>query len=124
MVEEAELTAWLIEAALRYVGKPLTITSLQSQPVRDRIRERARQVCDDHGVQIEHVNKSHIRKEELVARVLAQRGDAPGLVHVISAMESCPSYKPQIDERNVRHCAIRKPIRFHRHLRRRQRLRV
>lgn len=71
-----------------------------AEPLRDRIRERARQVCDDHGVQIEHVNKSHIRKEELVARVLARRGDAPGLVHVISAMESCPSYTPQIDKRN------------------------
>lgn len=33
VVEDAELTAWLIEAALRYAGKPLTITSLQSQPV-------------------------------------------------------------------------------------------
>lgn len=33
VVEDDELTAWLIEAALRYAGKPLTITSLQSQPV-------------------------------------------------------------------------------------------
>jgi len=35
-----------------------------------------------------------VRKEDLVARVLALRGDAPGLVHVLSAMEACPSYKP------------------------------
>jgi hypothetical protein len=33
VVEDDALTAWLIEAALRYAGKPLTITSLQSQPV-------------------------------------------------------------------------------------------
>jgi hypothetical protein len=33
VVEDDELTTWLIEAALRYAGKPLTITSLQSQPV-------------------------------------------------------------------------------------------
>src|SRR5690606_13418359 len=33
VVEDDELTAWLIEAALRYVGKSLAITSLQSQPV-------------------------------------------------------------------------------------------
>ncbi|MDR3298645.1 MAG: hypothetical protein LBU43_01250 [Candidatus Accumulibacter sp.] len=33
VVEDDELTAWLIEAALRYAGKPLTISSLQSQPV-------------------------------------------------------------------------------------------
>jgi hypothetical protein len=33
VVEDDELTVWLIEAALRYAGKPLTISSLQSQPV-------------------------------------------------------------------------------------------
>jgi hypothetical protein len=51
-------------------------------------------------LRIENVKKSHIRKEDLVARVLAERGDAPGLVHVISAMESCPSYKPWFDKSN------------------------
>ena len=71
-----------------------------AEPLRDRIRERAQQVCAAAGVEIEHVNKSHIRKEDLVARVLARRGDAPGLVHVISAMESCPSYKPWLDKSN------------------------
>lgn len=40
------------------------------------------------------------RKEDLVARVLAVCGDAPGLVRVISAMESCPSYKPWLDKSN------------------------
>jgi len=35
-----------------------------------------------------------------VSRVLAARGNAPGLVHVISAMESCPSYKPWLDKSN------------------------
>ena len=71
-----------------------------AEPLRDRIRERAQEVCASAGVQIEHVNKSHIRKEDLVARVLAVRGDAPGLVHVISAMESCPSYRPWLDKSN------------------------
>ena len=32
-MEDDALTAWLIEAALRYANKPLAITSLQSQPV-------------------------------------------------------------------------------------------
>jgi hypothetical protein len=62
-----------------------------AEPLRDRIRERAHQVCADAGVEIEHVRKSDIRKEERVARVLATRGDAPGLVPVISAMEACPT---------------------------------
>ncbi|MDO4232322.1 MAG: hypothetical protein Q4D19_09330 [Lautropia sp.] len=33
VLEDDELIAWLIEAALRYAGKPLSIANLQSQPV-------------------------------------------------------------------------------------------
>ena len=32
-IDNDELTAWLIEAAVRYAGKPLSVTSLQSLPV-------------------------------------------------------------------------------------------
>ena len=55
---------------------------------------RAAELAAAAGVTIEHIAKSHIRKEDIVARVLATRGDHPGLVHVISAMEACPTYKP------------------------------
>jgi hypothetical protein len=34
----------------------------------------------------------------VVARVLAQRGDHPGLVHIVSAMEACDSYRPWHDK--------------------------
>lgn len=69
-----------------------------AEPLRERIRARAVQVCAAAGLEIEHVSKSHIRKEELVQRVLTRRGDAPGLVHVLSAMEACPSYRPWHDK--------------------------
>ena len=69
-----------------------------AEPLRERIRSRALEVCEVAGLAIEHVSKSHIRKEELVQRVLDSRGDAPGLVHVISAMEACPSYRPWHDK--------------------------
>jgi len=51
---------------------------------------------------IEHIAKSHIRKEDVVAKVLAVRGDHPGLVHIISAMEACNSYKPWHDKQTHR----------------------
>ena len=52
--------------------------------LRDRVRERAASLAADAGVTIEHIGKTHIRKEDVVARVLEQRGDRPGLVgHVI-----------------------------------------
>ncbi len=69
-----------------------------AEPLRDRIRARAQDVCAAAGIEVEHVSKNHIRKEELVQRVLASRGDAPGLVHVLSAMEACPSYRPWHDK--------------------------
>ena len=56
-----------------------------ADPWRERIRQCAHALADAHGVSIEHVNKPHIRKEDLVAKVIEQRGKHPGLVHVLSA---------------------------------------
>lgn len=60
--------------------------------LRERVRETAATVAAEAGVAIEHVGKPHIRNEDIVARVLAQRGEARGLVYVISAMEACDAY--------------------------------
>ncbi len=62
--------------------------------LRDRVRERAISLSAEAGVTIRHIGKALIRKEDVVARVLEQRGDRPGLVHILSAMESCDAYKP------------------------------
>lgn len=62
------------------------------------MRTRAHEVCAETGIEIEHINKAHIRKEDVVAKVIATRGDHPGLVHVISAMESCESFRPWHDK--------------------------
>ena len=71
-----------------------------AEPLRERIRDCAQVVCNDAGIEIECVNKSHVGKEDLVAKVLEKRGDAPGLVQVLSAMEACPSYKPWHNKAN------------------------
>jgi DNA-binding transcriptional ArsR family regulator len=65
-----------------------------AEPLRERVREQARVLAAKAGIAIEHIAKSHIRKEEVVAKRLAERGRDPGLVYVISAMESCDTYKP------------------------------
>lgn len=66
--------------------------------LRDRVRERAASLAGEAGVTIEHIARSHIRKEDVVARVLEARGDHPGLVHIISAMEACDAYQPWHDK--------------------------
>src|SRR5580693_8997535 len=68
-----------------------------AQTLRDHVRDCAASLATTAGVTIEHISKSHIRKEDVVGRVLERRGDHPGLVHIISAMEACDSYRPWHD---------------------------
>jgi hypothetical protein len=70
--------------------------------LRDRVRNAAAALAAEAGIAIEHVSKSHVRKEAIVAKVLEQRGEHPGLVHVISAMEACDAYKPWHDKQTHR----------------------
>jgi hypothetical protein len=67
--------------------------------LRDRVRERAASLAAEAGVTIQNIGKAHIRKEDVVTRVLEQRGDHPGPVHVISAMEARDAYQPWPDKR-------------------------
>ena len=69
-----------------------------AKTLRDRVHERAASLAAQAGVTIEHIAKPHVRKEDVVARVLRQGGDRPGLVHIISAMEACDAYKPWYDK--------------------------
>src|SRR5438034_6509716 len=73
-----------------------------AKPLRDRVRDRAAELARAAGVPIEHIAKKHIRKEDVVAKILAVRGDHPGLVHIISAMEAGDTYKPWHDKQTHR----------------------
>jgi hypothetical protein len=66
------------------------------------VRERAAELASAAGITIEHIANSHVRKEDVVAEVLAVRGDHPGLVYIISPIEACDSYKPWHDKRTHR----------------------
>jgi DNA-binding MarR family transcriptional regulator len=65
-----------------------------AEPYRDLIKENAQFLADKAGVAIEFINKGNVRKEALIEKKLKQRGHQPGLVHIISVMEGCNSYKP------------------------------
>jgi len=69
-----------------------------AEPLRDVIRANAERLASENGINIEFIRKTHIRKEDIIAKVLESRGDHPGLVHILSAMESCQSYKPWHDK--------------------------
>lgn len=69
-----------------------------AEPYKEELRNNAEKIANDHGIKIEHIRKSHIRKEDIVQKCLKKRGNHPGIVHIISAMESCPSYQPWHDK--------------------------
>ena len=87
------MTRYLHASGIRVFDYPQFAMKL-----RDRVRERAASLAAEAGVTIEHIARSHIRKEDVVARVLEFRGDRPGLVHILSAMESCDAYQPWHDK--------------------------
>ncbi len=66
--------------------------------IRESLRDHAERIATDAGVSIEFVRSHAVRKESIVEKVLAGRGRAPGLVHILSAMEACSSFQPWHDK--------------------------
>ena len=73
-----------------------------AEPLREQVRAHAEQLAAEAGIEIEFVRRADERKEEIVAEILAKRGNQPGLVHVLSAMETCQTYKPWHDKETHR----------------------
>jgi hypothetical protein len=69
-----------------------------AEPFRERIRVNTESLAKEAGIEIEFVRKKGFRKETRIQAILKERGEAPGLVHIFSAMESCNSYKPWHDK--------------------------
>ena len=66
-----------------------------ANPLREAMRDNAEMIAKKNGLDIEFIRKSKaFRKEARIKKILAKRGHQPGLVHIFSAMEACPSYKP------------------------------
>jgi hypothetical protein len=84
------MTDYLYEHQIRIFDYPRW-----AEPLRDSIRENAERLAAEHGIEIEFIrSKKKFRQEHHVKQILAQRGEAPGLVCILSAMESCATYKP------------------------------
>jgi hypothetical protein len=70
-----------------------------AEPLRDEIRAHAEQVAQANGLEIEFIPRTDdFRKEKRLKAIVAERGDHPGLVHIFSAMEPCPSFRPWHDK--------------------------
>lgn len=70
-----------------------------AKPLKEEICSAAEALAEEHGLQIEYVRRKNFRKEARIKQILAERGDHPGLVHIFSAVESCPAYRPWFDKK-------------------------
>ena len=68
--------------------------------MRDEINENAKSIARENGLEIEFVRKKNFRKDDRVAKIIAKRGNRPGLVHIFSAMETCTAFKPWHDKKS------------------------
>ena len=69
-----------------------------ADPLRERVRENAEALAQANGIKIEFTRKKDFRKETRIQQILKERGQQPGLVHIIGAMEACSSYLPWHDK--------------------------
>ncbi|MBC8527146.1 MAG: MarR family transcriptional regulator [Candidatus Cloacimonetes bacterium] len=83
------MTSYLYQKGIRIFDYPRFAETFKL-----KIRENTENIAKANGIEIEFIRKKNVRKEDLIQKILDKRGNAPGLVHIISAMETCPTYKP------------------------------
>jgi hypothetical protein len=68
-------------------------------PLSEQIRANAEALAQANGLEIEFIRKKNFRQEDRIHKILKTRGNAPGLVHIFSALEGCPTYRPWHDKK-------------------------
>lgn len=76
-----------------------------AEPSRDEVRAAAERLAAESGLEIEYIQRKNFRKEDHVRAVLQPRpagptgrkDPSPRLIHVFSATEPCPSFRPWHD---------------------------
>ena len=91
------MTSYLYERKVQIFDYPRF-----AEPFRDQLRQNAERLVAEAGIEIEFLRKRTFRKKDRVKEVLARRGEHPGLVWVLSAMEPCSTYKPWHDKQTDR----------------------
>jgi hypothetical protein len=66
-----------------------------AQPLTDAVRARATALAQEHGVEIISLPNWRIDKEEIAQAQCAKRGRQPGLVCILSVLESCKTFEPR-----------------------------
>jgi hypothetical protein len=87
------MTSYLFSKGIRIFDYPKF-----AEPFREKLRANAEMLAKENGVEIEFVKNSSARKEDIVKKAVEKNGKKEGLLHILSAMEMCPTYKPWHDK--------------------------
>lgn len=88
------MTSYLYQNNIKILDYPDWANGL-----REELREHAEHIAKENGLEIEFIRKlDAFRKDDRIQSIIEKRGTHPGLVHIFSAMETCPSYKPWHDK--------------------------
>jgi hypothetical protein len=98
----AGMTSLLYSKNIRIFDYPRFV-----EPFKAEIRENAERIAKDAGLEIEFIRSPRsFRKEDKIQEALKKHGTSPGLVHIFSAMEACPSFEPWHDKKTGRNFLI------------------
>ena len=74
-----------------------------AEALREAMRENMERLAADSAIEIEFVrSRKSFRKEDRVKAVMEKRGEHPGVVCLLSAMEPCGNYQPWHDKKTHR----------------------
>jgi hypothetical protein len=90
----AGMTSWLYSHKIRIFDY-----KKMADDLRIKLRENAEKIAAANNIEIEHIRKKKIRKESIIQKRIQARGNHTGLVHIISAMETCSCYTPWHDKK-------------------------
>lgn len=92
------MTSYLYKHGIRIFDFPKLAREL-----REQIRDNAYEIAKRAGISITPASTlKGMRKEKWVQKCLKERGEKPGLVCILSAMEACTKYKPWHDKKSGR----------------------
>lgn len=87
------MTSYLFQKGIKIFDYPKF-----AEPFKELIRSNAESIAKENGIEIEFIRKSGVRKESIISKKIEQRGSHPGIVHIISVMETCNTFKPWHDK--------------------------
>ena len=99
------MTSYLFEQGIRIFDY-----SQFAKPLRDLVRKNAERLAKRAGITIQFISKAKgVRKEAIARKCMEEKGTKAGLVCILSAMESCQSFRPWHDKET--HKTFLKPTR-------------